>query len=181
MWRAGPTPDDPLVVVLVDECHTFFDLDAVKGDKDAEQHVRTCRAMAGQLVRKGRAAMMLTVPMTQKQTSDAIPTMIRDNCGLSLCFAVKTTEAAVATLGELIRDYPSFNPVTLQADEYTGVCTASLRTGQDPFVRLRVPEVSEAAAAARAAETAPLRRDPRHALAAASAAAPAGAAEPVSS
>jgi S-DNA-T family DNA segregation ATPase FtsK/SpoIIIE len=159
-WRAGPTERFPLVLTVIDECHTFFDLDAVKNDKQAEQHVRTCRTLAGQLVRKGRSVMMLTLFITQKQTGDAIPTAIRDNCGFGASFAVKTKDAAVAALGDHIREYPSYCPTTLQDPAYVGVCTASLRTGTDPFVRLRVPEVTEEAAAVRAAETASVRRDP---------------------
>lgn len=160
-WHRGPTDAFPLVLTIVDECHTFFDLDAVKGQKDAETQVRTCRSLGGQLVKKGRSVLMLTVFITQKQTSDAIPTAIRDNCGIGLSFAVKTRDAAVAALGEHIKEHPSFCPTTLQArPDYIGVCTASLPTGADPFVRIRVPEVTEAAAAARAAETACKRLDP---------------------
>jgi S-DNA-T family DNA segregation ATPase FtsK/SpoIIIE len=159
-WHAGPTPDFPLVVTIIDECHGFFDLEAVKGDKTAEAHVRTCRTMAGQLVRKGRGVLNLTVFITQKQTGDAIPTAIRDNCGLGVSFGVKTRDAAVAGLGDAIREYPSFCPTGLQDPAYVGVCTASLRTGTDPFVRLRVPEVTEEMAARRAADTLLLRTDP---------------------
>jgi S-DNA-T family DNA segregation ATPase FtsK/SpoIIIE len=160
-WHAGPAPEFPLVVVVIDECHTFFDLDAVKGNREAEQQVRACRALTGQLVKKGRSALFLVILATQKQTSDAIPTALRDNARYGLSFAVKTKDAAVASLGEQIRQYESFCPTTLQDPAYVGVCTASLRTGQDPFVRIRVPEVTETAAAARAAETACKRSDPR--------------------
>jgi S-DNA-T family DNA segregation ATPase FtsK/SpoIIIE len=159
-WHAGPVPEFPLVVVVIDECHTFFDLDAVKGNREAEQQVRACRALTGQLVKKGRSALFLVILATQKQTSDAIPTAIRDNCRYGLSFAVKTREAAKASLGEHIAQYESFCPTTLQDPQYIGVATASLRTGQDPFVRIRVPEVTEEAVAARAAETAPLSRNP---------------------
>jgi S-DNA-T family DNA segregation ATPase FtsK/SpoIIIE len=160
-WHAGPTPEFPLVVVVIDECHTFFDLDAVKGQKEQEAQVRACRALTGQLVKKGRSALLVAVLVTQKQTSDAIPTAIRDNCRYGLSFAVKTKDAAVAALGEQIRQYESYCPTTLQDPAYVGVATASLRTGQDPFVRIRVPEVTEEAAAARAAGTAHQRSDPR--------------------
>ena len=130
-WRAGPTERFPLVVVVIDECHTFFDLDGVKGDQQApRRHVRTCRTLAGQLVKKGRSVLMLTILITQKQTSDAIPTAIRDNCGFGVSFAVKTKDAAVASLGDHIREYPSYCPTTLQDPAYVGVCTAALRTGQ---------------------------------------------------
>lgn len=164
-WHMGPTPEFPLIVTIVDECHTFFDLDAVKGSskeaKEAEQQVRTCRALSGQLVRKGRSVLFLTIFITQKQTSDAIPTAIRDNCGLGMSFAVKTKDAAVAALGDDIRKYDSYCPTGLQErPDYIGVCTTTLRTGKDPFTRVRVPEVSPAAAAARFADLAHLRRDP---------------------
>lgn len=160
-WHRGPTPDFPLIVTTIDECHTFFDLDAVKGDKHAEQLVRSCRHHTSQLVRKGRAALMLTIPITQKQTGDAIPTNIRDNCGFGLSFAVKTRDAAVVGLGDAIRDYPSYDPTRLQeAPTYVGVATASLPTGADPFVRLRFPHIPDDWAALRAAETAHLRADP---------------------
>lgn len=158
-WRVGPTERFPLVVTVIDECHSFFDLEAVKGDREAEQHVRTCRTLAAQLVKKGRSVLMLTLFITQKQTGDAIPTAIRDNCGFGASFAVRTKDAAVAGLGDHIREYPSYCPTTLQDPAYVGVCTASLRTGTDPFVRLRVPEVTEEAAAVRAAETARAPQD----------------------
>jgi DNA segregation ATPase FtsK/SpoIIIE, S-DNA-T family len=159
-WHVGPTPDYPLIVTVIDECHGAFDLDAVKSDKQAEAHVRACRALSGQLIKKGRSVLFLTILLTQKQTSDAIPTAIRDNAALGFSFAVKTRDAAVAGLGESIKEYPSYCPTTLRDRSMIGVATASLATGSDPFVRLRVPEVTEEAAAARATETAHHRADP---------------------
>jgi S-DNA-T family DNA segregation ATPase FtsK/SpoIIIE len=159
-WHVGPTEDYPLVVVIIDEAHTFFDLDAVKGNKDAELQARACRHLTGQLIKKGRSVLFLTVLLTQKGTSDAIPTAIRDNCGLGLSFAVKTKDAAVAGLGEAIKEYPSYCPTGLRDRSMIGVATASLPTGADPFVRIRVPEISEDAAADRALATASMRQDP---------------------
>jgi S-DNA-T family DNA segregation ATPase FtsK/SpoIIIE len=159
-WHAGPTPEFPLVVTVIDECHTFFDLDAVKGKRDAEAHVRACRALTGQLVKKGRSVLMLTILITQKQTADAIPTAIRDNCGLGLSFAVKTRDAAVAALGETIRDYLTYCATLLQGPDYIGVATVSLRTGHDPFVRIRCPQVTEADAREHALRAAGCRLDP---------------------
>jgi DNA segregation ATPase FtsK/SpoIIIE, S-DNA-T family len=149
-WHRGPSPDFPMVVTVIDEAHTFFDLDAVRRDQEAERLVRRCRFLAGELVRKGRSVLMLTILITQKQTSDAIPTAIRDNCRVGASFAARTRDAAVAALGEHIREYPTYCPTGLQDPAYTGVCTVSLRTGLDPFVRLRVPEVTEQAALERA-------------------------------
>ena len=109
-WRVGPTPALRLLVTVIDECHTFFDLDGVKGSPADDKLVRSCRTLAGQLVRKGRSVLAVTILITQKQTGDAIPTFIRDNCRHGLSFAVKTRDAAVAALGEGIRDYPSYCP-----------------------------------------------------------------------
>src|ERR1017187_1076898 len=159
-WHVGPTEDYPLIVTVIDECHTFFDLESVRGNKDAELQTRACRHLTGQLIKRGRSALFVTVLLTQKGTSDAIPTAIRDNCGLGLSFAVKTKDAAVAGLGEAIKEYPSYCPTGLRDRSMIGVATASLPTGADPFVRIRVPEISEDAAADRALATASMRQDP---------------------
>jgi len=164
-WHLGPTPEWPLIIAIVDECHTFFDLEAVKGDKTREAQVRTCRSLGAQLVKQQRAALMITVFITQKQTGDAIPTNIRDNCRIGISFATRTIDAAIAALGEDIRSYLSYSPTQLLDPAYVGVATASLPTGADPFVRLRVPEITEAAADARARATARLRSDPDATLA----------------
>jgi S-DNA-T family DNA segregation ATPase FtsK/SpoIIIE len=144
-WHAGLSARWPLLVTVADECHTFLDLEAVKGDRQAEAAVRECRHALSQLVRKGRSVLMLTIIMTQKTTGDAIPTAIRDCMPLALSFATKTRDSAVACLGEAIRDYPDQCPTLLQGPEYVGVLTAAMRTGLDPFTMLRVPEVTEAA------------------------------------
>jgi len=160
-WEVGPTRDYPLIGITVDECHSFFDLEAVKGDKQAEACVRQCRSSTANMIRMGRSVLFAVKVITQKQTSDAIPTAIRDICQLSASFAAKTESGAEAVLGEQIRAYPSYSPVQLQAKPtYVGVCTVTLATGTDPFVRLRVPLVGERDATSAAIETAHHRRDP---------------------
>ncbi|MFD1502722.1 hypothetical protein [Streptosporangium lutulentum] len=173
-WKAGPREDFSLLVVIVDECHTFFDLDGVKGDKTKydldglptkdgitkTEAVLEIRSIAADLVKKGRSVMMLSLWLTQKQTSDAIPTAIRDNCTVGLSFAVKTVDAAVAALGDAIRQYGAYCPTTLREQPtYIGVCTASISGDGDPFVRVRVPRVDESAADDLAEQTAHYRRD----------------------
>lgn len=159
-WKRGPTVDWPLHFTIVDECQGAFDLEAVKGDREAEAQVRRCRRSVSELVRKGRSAMMLTALLTQKQTSDAIPTAIRDNCRFGCSFAVRTTEAAVASLGDSIRQHASSSPVALQDPAYVGCMTALLRTGNEPYVRLRVPTLADDFPAEVAAATAHLATDP---------------------
>ena len=163
-WHRGPTAEWPLAVTILDECQSCLDLTAVKGDKQLEAKVRRCIFLVSSLIRRGRSVMMLTVPATQKPTTDSVPSSIRDNCPVAMSFAVRTTDAAAATLGSSIRDYPSYSPAGLVLPDYTGVATVTLRTGQDPFTRLRGPWVTEDQAAAAAAASAHLRKDPRATL-----------------
>ena len=165
-WNAaGPTPDLPLLVTVIDECQTYLDLAQHKGDRATENLTRRCIALTGELIRKGRSVLCLTILATQKTTGDSIPTSLRDNSGLAVSFALKTTESSVAALGDAIREYPGYSP-TLLRETPNGIGTAVtiLTTGTDPFTRLRVPEITEHWAAARAAATAANRRDP-HAVA----------------
>jgi S-DNA-T family DNA segregation ATPase FtsK/SpoIIIE len=99
--------------------------------------------LAGEMLRRGRKVMFHTTLIAQKPTSNSIPPDIRDLAGLRLSFACSTTEMAVASLGDDIRNYPTLNPTTLQADEHIGVAVARLATGSDLFTRLRVPFVDE--------------------------------------
>jgi S-DNA-T family DNA segregation ATPase FtsK/SpoIIIE len=161
-WNAGgPTEDLPLLVTVIDECQTYLDLAQHKGDRALEAMARRCIALVGELIRKGRSVLCLTILATQKTTGDSIPTSLRDNSGLAVSFALKTTESSVAALGDAIREYPSYSP-TLLRETPNGIGTAvvTLTTGTDPFSRLRVPEITEQWAAARAAATAHHRRDP---------------------
>jgi len=163
-WHVGATEAWSLAVTILDECQSYLDLTAVKGDKQLEAKVRRCIFLASSLIRRGRSVMMLTIVATQKPTTDSLPSSIRDNCPISLCFPVKTTDAAAAALGTEIRKYESCSPAGLVLPDYTGVATVTLGTGKDPFTRLRGPWVTEDQAAAAASATAHLRRDPRAVL-----------------
>jgi hypothetical protein len=64
------------------------------------------------LHRSGRRAdpqwppvLCLTILPTRKTTGDSIPTSLRDNSGLAVSFALKTTESSVAALGEAPERY----------------------------------------------------------------------------
>lgn len=149
-WHGEFTPDWPLVVVIVDEAHTYFAQVKDGGDKALKQR----NALAAQnaqyvedLIKKGRSVGILTVLATQKGTGDAIPTQIRDVCSVSLAFACRTIEAAVAALGEDIRQYPEANPVQLRDPAYVGVATMAVE-GRPGFTRVRMPYVPDETAAA---------------------------------
>jgi DNA segregation ATPase FtsK/SpoIIIE, S-DNA-T family len=161
-WNAGgPTEDLPLLVTVIDECQTYLDLAQHKGDRALEAKARRCIALTGELIRKGRSVLCLTILATQKTTGDSIPTSLRDNSGLAVSFALKTTESGVAALGDAIREYPTYSPTLLrETPNGIGTAVATLATGTDPFCRLRVPEITEQWAAARAAATVRHRRDP---------------------
>ena len=123
-----------------------------RGDKKAESYVRACRSLAGHLVGKGRSVLVLTVTLTQKQTSDSTNLVVRDNSGIGICFGVKTTEGAAASLGGDIREYPSLSPVQLQSDDYIGTCVTTLSTGPEPYTMIRVPKLTQQSARARQSE-----------------------------
>jgi DNA segregation ATPase FtsK/SpoIIIE, S-DNA-T family len=162
-WNAGgPTEQLPLLVTVIDECQTYLDLAQHKGDRALEALARRCIALTGELIRKGRSVLCLTILATQKTTGDSIPTSLRDNSGLAVSFALKTTESSVAALGDAIREYPGYSPTLLrETPNGIGTAVATLSTGTDPFTRLRVPEITEQWAAERASATARHRRGPR--------------------
>jgi S-DNA-T family DNA segregation ATPase FtsK/SpoIIIE len=143
-WTVGPTEDYPLIWVPIDESSVYLDLEAAKAlGKDAESQVRAIRSLVTGMLRRGRKALFHVTLMAQKATSSSIPPDIRDLAGLRLCFGVATIEAGIAVLGDDLREYKSLSPTGLQGDEHVGVATVRMKTGADPYTRLRVPFVSE--------------------------------------
>ncbi|WP_367125454.1 cell division protein FtsK [Streptomyces phytohabitans] len=165
IWKVGVDKDWPLVVLIIDEAQTFF-----RDHKGNDRESKRLAALAADnarlvedLVKKGRSAGMLVILATQKATGDAIPTFIRDVCPVGMSFAQKTADAAVAALGEDIRNWPEANPVSLQDPAYVGV--ASMVTqGREGFTRVRMPLVDEADAARIAQQTANLAVHPTELL-----------------
>lgn len=161
MWDVGPSRTWPLVVLIIDEAHTYF-----RDHKGSDPKTKKLAALAAEnarlvedLVKKGRSVGMLTILTTQKSTGDAIPTFIRDVCPVGLSFAQKTVEAAVAALGDDIRDWPDANPINLQDPAYVGVASMSHQS-QPGFTRIRTPYVPDADAARVADHTAHLTAEP---------------------
>ncbi|MDJ0342515.1 FtsK/SpoIIIE domain-containing protein [Streptomyces sp. PH10-H1] len=161
MWNCGPSEIWPLTILIIDEAHTYF-RDYKGNDAETKQLAKLSAENARlveDLVKKGRSVGMMVILTTQKATGDAIPTFIRDVCALGLSFAQKTTEAAVAALGDDIRNWPDANPVNLQDPAYVGVASMSLQ-GREGFTRVRTPQVSDADAARIAEATSHLTLDP---------------------
>ncbi|MER7234646.1 hypothetical protein ABT348_27315 [Streptomyces olivaceus] len=149
------------MVLIIDEAHTYF-----RDHKGSDKETKQLAALAAQnarlveeLVKMGRSVGILVILATQKSTGDAIPTFIRDVCPVGLSFAQKTTDAAVAALGDDIRDWPDASPTLLQEPAYVGVAVMKTN-GQKGFTRLRTPYVAEDDSARIAARTAHLTADP---------------------
>ncbi|MFI5981103.1 FtsK/SpoIIIE domain-containing protein [Streptomyces sp. NPDC051555] len=161
MWHVGPSRLWPLTVVLIDEAHTFFR--DYKGNDSETKRLAALTAenarLVEDLVKKGRSVGMLVILISQKTTGDAIPTFIRDVCPIGLSFAQKTVEAAVAALGDDIRNWPDASPVTLQDPAYVGVAVMAMQ-GRPGYTRIRTPYVSDADAARIAEATSHLTANP---------------------
>jgi S-DNA-T family DNA segregation ATPase FtsK/SpoIIIE len=141
-WDHGPTPDCSLVLVIVDESHTYVTGASRKDREICDSNVWYLTKLA----KEGRSRGFLTIFVTQKQTADAIPTAIRDVCQVGLSFGVRTMDGAVAALGDEIRQYPDIAPTQLIGRQWTGV--AVMRVPDRPgYHRVRIPYVSEADAA----------------------------------
>jgi S-DNA-T family DNA segregation ATPase FtsK/SpoIIIE len=160
-WHLGPSPTWPLVVVVIDEAHTFFH--ERKGTApEVKAHnalVAELSRLVEELIRKGRNVAIQAMLLTQRATGDAIPTRIRDNCQVAISFATRTLDGAVAALGEEIRQHPDASPVQLNDPAYVGVAVTSL-PGRPGFHRVRTPQVDHHQVAAVIRATAGLRRDP---------------------
>jgi DNA segregation ATPase FtsK/SpoIIIE, S-DNA-T family len=165
-WHLGPSPSWPLVVVVIDEAHTFFH--ERKGTSpEVKAHnalVAELSRLVEELIRKGRNVAIQVLLLTQRATGDAIPTRIRDNCQVAISFATRTIDGAVAALGEEIRQHPDVSPVLLNDPAYVGVAVTSL-PGRPGFHRVRTPQVDHHQVAAVIRATAGLRRDPAALLA----------------
>ena len=139
-WHLDPSPSWPLVVVIMDEAHTFFH--ERKGTSpEVKAHnvlVAELSRLVEELIKKGRNVAIQVMLFTQRATGDAIPTRIRDNCQVAISFATRTVDGAVAALGEEIRQHPDASPVLLNDPAYVGVAVTSL-PGRPGFHRVRTP------------------------------------------
>jgi hypothetical protein len=161
-WHIGPSPSWPLVVVVVvvDEAHTFFH--ERKGTSaEVKAHnalVAELSRLVEELIRKGRNVAIQVMLLTQRATGDAIPTRIRDNCQVAISFATRTVDGAVAALGEEIRQHPDASPVLLNDPAYVGVAVTSL-PGRPGFHRVQTPQVDHHQVTAIIRTTTGLRAD----------------------
>ncbi|MFI2105473.1 FtsK/SpoIIIE domain-containing protein [Isoptericola sp. NPDC019693] len=152
-WDLPLVPEHPLIVVVVDEVQTYTDTRGMP--KDAKALAERITANLVSCVKKGRSAGVLVIAMTQKPTSDALPTALRDNASVRTAFRVLTREAAVSVLGDAVHA-SDVSPTDIPRS-MPGVAVVVDESGA--MVRVRFPYVSEHAAAGIARRTAAMRRE----------------------
>ena len=155
-WNHGPTSEVPVVLVLIDECQTFLDPRQLVG-KENKAKGTEIHALVSFLVRKGRSAGVVTILTTQKPTADSLPTDIRDNSSVRVCFGVQSRYAAEAVLGDDWSADSAASPLGAPV----GVGVASV---DGAFVRFRAPYIREATVAGWVNRFAGLTRDPSQLL-----------------
>lgn len=100
------------VFVILDECQTWLDQSGM--DKDEKTVSDEIRKLVRTLIQKGRSAGIVVVLTTQKPDSVSVPTVIRDNASLKVCFRVSTPEQAVTVLGRQAPGAP--DPTEIRMD-----------------------------------------------------------------
>lgn len=97
--KFGPaqfSPEQPLLVVLIDELADLVSIGATPEEKKAEAIRST---MIRRLIAKGRAAGIVLITATQKPQSDVIPTALRDLIQMRVGFATTNPAMTETILG----------------------------------------------------------------------------------
>ncbi len=143
-WDRGPSAAWPLLLVIVDEAHSFFR----QISPAASQEIKTQNALAAEnawltekVVKLCGSVGIFFVLATQKPTSDAIPTAIRANLTYGMCLGVREEAVAVAALGESIKKYPDMNPMQFMRNDFRG-CGVMVSEDRPGFTRFRNPFTS---------------------------------------
>lgn len=98
-WNAPITNKRPYKVVVIDECQMFFDQANLKSREDRDLGDKI-ESYVTNIIRRFRSAGMTAIVATQKPTVDSVPSQIRDNASMRICFRVSSTSAEIATLGD---------------------------------------------------------------------------------
>lgn len=95
-WNLPPNSRPPFRLLVIDESQELFE---ASPDSAVKKVRASILPKVSALVKKGRASGVCVVLLSQKQTSDAIPTSIRDNATLKVAFRLATREAVIAGMG----------------------------------------------------------------------------------
>lgn len=141
-WMAGPSRKWPIIIVNVDEAHSYFKQIKPDGGNKALQAQNALAAenawLTEDAVKKCGSVGIFFIISTQKSTTDAVPSAIRDNVTHKICLGVATDDVAVAALGSGIKDYPEFNPTQFYRNEFRG-CGVMRNEDRPGFSRWRAP------------------------------------------
>lgn len=146
-WNRDRTSAEPLITVVVDEAQTYLD-SMGEPDKTRKTQLIEISAILTDLVKRGRSAGVVVILLTQKPTSDSLPTRIRDNCSLRVCFRVTTAEAEKAVLG-VAPDDCDVRATSIAAAQVGVGVVADDRGGRRLFRALYCPENLAAEAVAK--------------------------------
>lgn len=130
-WHAfGQSLDARVICIMVDEIQNWT-APAVQ-DKETRAKAAEFIGLLTDIVKKGRSAGVCVVMATQKPSTDAIPSGLRDVCAKRFAFHVSTPEMARACLGIIPEGEPS--PVDVAfADK--GLAVTTTDSGGTAFVR----------------------------------------------
>lgn len=98
-WNEPITRKRPYQVVVIDECQMFFDQANLSSREDRDLGEKI-ESYITNIIRRFRSAGMTAIVATQKPTVDSVPSQIRDNSSMRICFRVSSTSAEIATLGD---------------------------------------------------------------------------------
>lgn len=101
-WNRPLSKDMPIRVVVMDECHNFFEEEKAISElvKEENKWRTVIKQNAQTIIREFRSCGCILMLATQKPTSNTVPTSIRDICQLRVAFRVATTTSEIAILGE---------------------------------------------------------------------------------
>ena len=144
-WHSFPAAGFRALVLVLDEVQTWT------SPVSSSKEVKACRdefcALVTELCKKGRSAGVTVVLLTQKPTSDSLPTAIRDVATLKVCFAVSTLEMAQASLGVIPKDGPSPTAIAFEDKGMSVLTTPSGGTAWcrwDYLPETKIPTVLDA-------------------------------------
>lgn len=101
------------VFIVLDEVQTWLDTSGMSKEEKATSS--EIQRLVRTLIQKGRSAGIVTILTTQKPDATSIPTVIRDNAALKLCFRVSTPEQATTVLGTQAPGAPSPTAIPMAA------------------------------------------------------------------
>lgn len=100
-WNLSQSQRDELgmkhVFCILDECQTWLDTSGM--DKEEKSVAEEVRRLVRTLVQQARSTGIVIVLTTQKPDVTTIPSKIRDNSALKICFRVSTPEQGITVLG----------------------------------------------------------------------------------